>query len=156
MIIKTPRSLLGSFFDNLLTALGWFGLGYLLAAGACALLGTAQASGAAPAGGVSSPWDTLMLYLAIGAVNTALVVLWGRHRKHLSARLARRQVQPARDENTWLQDFQLSRGQLAAVRDSRVTVIHHSNEGEIERLETLHAPRPSAVNSEEFELGRVA
>jgi biofilm PGA synthesis protein PgaD len=137
MIITTRRSSLGYVCDALLTALAWFAFLYLFTNGVLAL--------AAPA--LNLPELTFpdpgryRDYLTLVAVLTlpALLAMGGWHiaRERLTRGALDRDPEPhPLDTQTLADHFSLSSHQLNDVQTSRVTVIYHSGEGRIDRLET--------------------
>lgn len=135
MIITTPRSAAGSIFDALLTAFGWLGFLYLLFEGANALVAAYDASGAAALNDPFIPTlGTLFFYLLIGCANALLLGIWMKWRRTHEIH-----EQPHGRGESGSASFKLSPAQLHHVQDSRVTIIHHSADGDIAGLEVDHA-----------------
>src|SRR5690606_2103112 len=80
---------------------------------------------------------TLVLYVLVAVFNSVLVVLWGLYNKKLfQSRRRGGDATASVDDETVATHFHLSCNQLHEIQGSRVTVIYHSNEGDISHLET--------------------
>lgn len=148
LIITTRRSPLGFAFDAGLTAIGWAGFMYLFTEGvAQEVQASYLASAVSSSGQLLSTADTLGLYLLVACFNAVLVALWGHYRKRLSRRLAPRASPRSIGTDTRASQFHLSDYQLHEVENSRVIVVHHLDDGAIERLETdqLYAPNTAPL-----------
>ena len=135
LIIRTRRSHLAVVVDTILTALGWLGFSYLMAAGITAVVnGMDHSLEISFLGGALPTTQSLLLYVTIAAINALLLMLWGTYR--------RRMTRTAPDEASVLDDvsfaenFALSSPQLHDIRLSRLLVIHHAENGEISRWES--------------------
>lgn len=157
MIITTQRSPIAFTIDTVLTTCGWLGFFYLFTSGVISVL----------RGGYDSPpipliepllptLSTLALYLLVGLFNALLVVLWGKYHKVFFRQLNRRRQQIRLEDDILASHFHLSCNQLHEVQDSRVTVIYHSDDGDIARLETDQLRMQPAVNSSQYEAAQVA
>ena len=152
MIITTQRSPLAWTIDTALTAMGWVGFFYLFTEGVVSILGEnySEAATATP-GSLVPTVHTLVLYLAVACFNALLVVLWGKYRKYLFQAGRRSGQQDAVNDEQLASHFHLSCNQLHEIQDSRVTVIYHSNEGDIAHLETDQLRMQPAGNNSVYE-----
>lgn len=152
MIITTQRSPIAWTIDTALTAMGWVGFFYLFTEGVVSILGGNYSEAAATAPGSLMPTvHTLVLYLLVACFNALLVVLWGKYRKFLFRALRRSRQQDGVDDEQMASHFHLSCNQLHEIQDSRVTVIYHSNEGDIAHLETDQLRMQPAGNNSVYE-----
>ncbi|MFA5487867.1 MAG: poly-beta-1,6-N-acetyl-D-glucosamine biosynthesis protein PgaD [Candidimonas sp.] len=136
MIITTPRSAAGSIFDALLTAFGWLGFLYLLFQGANAILAAYGASGMASLNDPFIPTlETLLFYLLIACINALVLGAWMKWRRTHEIHEQPR----GRGDRLGTAGFTLSPDQLHHVQDSRVTIIHHSADGDIAGLEEVNS-----------------
>jgi biofilm PGA synthesis protein PgaD len=157
MIITTQRSPLALTIDAILTALGWAGFFYLFTKGVVAVL---EGHFNSPNMAVIDPFiptlSTLGVYMFVIAFNALLIVLWARYRKLFFRDLLENRAKLRIDDETIASHFRLSCNQLHEIQGSRVTVIYHSNEGDIAHLETDQLRIQPAGNNHEFEAIRVA
>ncbi|HWK70192.1 poly-beta-1,6-N-acetyl-D-glucosamine biosynthesis protein PgaD [Pollutimonas sp. M17] len=157
MIITTQRSPLALAIDTALTALGWIGFFYLFTKGVIAVMDGNHHGPSVPY--MEQLWPTarsLTVYALVAAFNAVLVVLWGRYRKLFFRTLNRREAAAKIDDETVATHFHLSSNQLHEIQDSRVTVIYHSNEGDIAHLETDQLRMQPAGNSAVYDAVRAA
>ncbi|MBP6018076.1 MAG: poly-beta-1,6-N-acetyl-D-glucosamine biosynthesis protein PgaD [Burkholderiaceae bacterium] len=151
MIIKTQRSLIGLTMDGALTAVGWIGFFYLFTQGVMSLLMPAyQKTGyAAQLAALMPSIQTLMVYLLVLLLNGVLLVLWACYCQTLFKRLISRQIHLESTAPAVAAHFHLLPKQLHDVRDSRVTVIYHTDEGDINHLEIdqleVYTPRHNGI-----------
>ena len=157
MIITTQRSPLALAIDTALTALGWIGFFYLFTKGVVAVMDGSHHGPSVPF--MEQLWPTarsLTVYALVATFNAMLVVLWGRYSKLFFRTLNRREVSTRIDDETVATHFHLSSNQLHEIQDSRVTVIYHSNEGDIAHLETDQLRMQPAGNSAVYDAVRAA
>jgi biofilm PGA synthesis protein PgaD len=157
MIITTQRSPLALAIDTALTALGWIGFFYLFTQGVVAVMDGSYNAPSTPF--MNQLWptaQTLTVYALVAAFNAMLVVLWGRYRKMFFRKLNQRNAAIKVDDETVATHFHLSSNQLHEIQDSRVTVIYHSNEGEIAHLETDQLRMQPAGNNPVFDTVKAA
>lgn len=157
MIITTQRSPIALAIDTSLTALGWIGFFYLFTKGVVAVMDGSYDSPSTPF--ITQLWPTahtLAVYALVAAFNATLVVLWGRYRKLFFRKINRREANDKIDDETVATHFHLSSNQLHEIQDSRVTVIYHSNEGNIAHLETDQLRMQPAGNSAIYDAVRAA
>ncbi|KAA0911102.1 PgaD family protein [Pusillimonas sp. ANT_WB101] len=137
LIIFTKRTPLGYVIDFTLTTAGWIGFVFLIGQGVFDTYGARSILNIDNVAGSLGPTaDILSLYLIAGCGNAVLVALWGHYRKPLS-----RHFWPRINQRVILLDnrtnqFHVSDYQLHEVENSRVTVVHHLMDGEIDRFET--------------------
>ena len=105
---------------------------------------------------VAPTLETLLIYLTIAAFNALLVVLWGTYHKQLFPPPRKIQARSAPDDAITAADFALSSAQLHDVHGSRITVIHHTDDGEIAALQTDKLHIPPVSNSDIFDATRLA
>lgn len=154
LIITTRRSPLGFMLDASLTAIGWVGFMYLFTEGvAREVYASHLANTVSPSSQLLSTADTLGLYLLVACINAILVALWGHYRKQLSQCLAPRAAPRAIGMDTRASQFHLSDYQLHEFENSRVIVVHHLDDGVIERLETdqLYTPDSAPQPDDTFQ-----
>ncbi len=152
MIITTQRSPIAWAIDTALTAAGWTGFFYLFTEGVVSILGESYGASAAAASGALVPTlHTLTLYLLVAGFNALLIVLWGTYRKFLFRSLRRNRQPTEVDDEQMAAHFHLSPNQLHEIQDSRVTVIYHSNDGDIAHLETDQLRMQPAGNNSVYE-----
>lgn len=157
MIITTQRSPLFLVIDASLTALGWAGFFYLFTKGVVAIVeGHFNSPGMAAISPFIPTLATLAVYVLVIACNALLIVLWARYHKTLFKDLFRKRGESAMDDETVASYFRLSCNQLHEIQESRVTVIYHSNDGDIAHLETDQLRIQPAGNSQDFEAIRAA
>lgn len=157
MIITTQRSPLALAIDTALTALGWIGFFYLFTQGVVAVMDGSYNAASSPF--MDQLWPTahtLAVYALVAAFNAMLVVLWGRYRKMFFRKLNQRDGSVKIDDETVATHFHLSSNQLHEIQDSRVTVIYHSNEGEIAHLETDQLRMQPAGNNPVYDAAKAA
>lgn len=136
-IINTPCSRSALAIDATMTAMGWVGLIYLIAQGVMSVTHAAERSSETPFITTALPTiQTLMIYLTIAAFNALILLLWARYHKALFRNLRRQAVPLALDDETLASHFSLTRNALLELQDSRITVIHHAEDGGITQLET--------------------
>ncbi|MBF6615878.1 poly-beta-1,6-N-acetyl-D-glucosamine biosynthesis protein PgaD [Pollutimonas thiosulfatoxidans] len=158
MIIQTQRTPGVFALDVVLTAFGWAGFFYLFTRGVLSLLHTLPFRPQVPLLEVFLPTlSTLALYLLVAAFNALLVVLWARYNR-IASTSDRAQALPhtEADDDVLAAHFHVSCNQLHEIQDSRVTVIYHSEDGDIAHLETDQLRMQPAGNSPVFETARVA
>ncbi|MGE8657087.1 MAG: poly-beta-1,6-N-acetyl-D-glucosamine biosynthesis protein PgaD [Achromobacter sp.] len=145
MIITTQRSRAGYLFDLLLTAIGWFAFVYLFGAGIAAILRGAAGGPQAPLWPTFLPTlHTLGGYAVLALLNAALLVLWAAYNHLRFAGNDRRQPIEPLDDQRLARSFAVTPRQLAQLRATRVAVIHHGDDGEIQAI-TAVRPRLAAV-----------
>ncbi|MGB6104720.1 MAG: poly-beta-1,6-N-acetyl-D-glucosamine biosynthesis protein PgaD [Pusillimonas sp.] len=150
MIITTQRSRLAWAIDSSLTALGWAGFFFLFTRGVISILAESHGTQAA-AMPLPPTVQTLVLYAAVACLNAGLVVLWGKYRKHFFTALKRNPPQSSVDDAVVASHFHLSSNQLHEIQGSRITVIHHSSDGDIDHLETDQLRMRPAENNSVYE-----
>ena len=157
MIITTQRSRIAWTIDTILTALGWIGFFYLFTKGAVSLLHSQFGPGSQIVDPFLPTLETLSLYALVAAFNAMLVVLWGKYRKHFFATLRRNRLPNSIDDAAVASHFHLTCNQLREVQGSRVTIIYHSQDGDIDHLDTDQLRVRPAGNSDVYEVpARVA
>lgn len=134
LIIRTNRSRTAQAIDTVLTAIGWMGFSYLVAAGIMAVVSGLDHSLEISLLGSTLPTaQILLLYLTIAAINALLLMLWGTYRRRLT-RIAPNDAANL-DDASLAERFDLSAPQLQDIRLSRLLVIHHADTGEIRSWE---------------------
>lgn len=135
LIIHTQRPRRTVIVDTVLTALGWLGFSYLVAAGVAAVLADVDHSlEISLLGNVLPTTQALLLYLTVAAANALLLMLWGTYKRRLT-RVAPRDAANL-DDALLAERFALSTPQLHDIRLSHLLVIHHADNGEISRWES--------------------
>lgn len=137
MIIKTQQSALALTLDTVLTALGWLAFFYLFTQGVLNLLGPLYAvTGSA---GQFEPLmpaiNSLLVYVSISLFNATTLVLWALYHKAIFKTLKNEHI-TLTDGHFPARSFSLMPSQLLDLRDSRVTVIYHADDGGVSHLET--------------------
>jgi len=156
-IIHTPCSRATSAIDAGMTAIGWAGFAYLASSSILSISMASTLQGDAPSLSLVAPTlETLLIYLTIAAFNALLVVLWGTYHKRLFPPPRKVQARSAPDDAITAADFALSSAQLHDVHGSRITVIHHTDDGEIAALQTDKLRIPPVSNSDIFDATRLA
>lgn len=157
MIITTQRSPFALVIDFLITSVGWIGFFYLFTRGVISVVDISQASPQIPLAGPFVPTvQTLTVYALVAVFNATLVVLWGRYNDVLFIRSELDSEQIGVDDEVVASHFHLSSNQLHEIQGSRVTVIYHSNDGDIAHLETDQLRMQPAGNSSVFDTVRAA
>ncbi|MGB3290707.1 MAG: poly-beta-1,6-N-acetyl-D-glucosamine biosynthesis protein PgaD [Burkholderiaceae bacterium] len=157
MIITTQRSPLALAIDTVLTGLGWAGFFYLFTQGVVAALDGGHAGPPLPL--VEQLWPTarsLTAYALVAAFNATLLVLWGRYHKRFFRAPRHGEAAVQIDDDAVATHFHLSSNQLHEIQGSRVTVIYHSNEGDIAHLETDQLRMQPAGNNPVFDTAKAA
>lgn len=139
MIITTRRSSLGYATDVAMTAVAWLTFLYLFTHGVLALAAPDFSLPNLTFPGSGRYRDALTALTAFAVPGLFGMVCWHVARE----RMTRGAMDPGPapctlDQETLATHFQLSGHQLNDVQHSRVTVIYHSGEGLIDRLETDH------------------
>ncbi len=158
MIIRTQRSLIGLTVDSALTTVGWVGFFYLFTHGVMSLIMPAYPkSGHIAQLAVLMPAiQTLAIYLFILLFNGVLIVLWARYRKSLFKGLIRPETHPTPLPAAVAEHFHLMPTQLHDIHDSRVTVIYHSDNGDINHLEIDRLEEPPPQQNAIYLVGKTA
>lgn len=157
MIITTQRSPLFLAIDTTLTALGWVGFFYLFTKGVVAIVSShLDPSHMTVIDPFIPTLHTLAVYLLVIAFNALAIVLWARFRKAIFKDLFGRRGKSAVDDETVASHFRLSCNQLHEIQESRVTVIYHSNDGDIAHLETDQLRIEPAGDNAQVEAARAA
>lgn len=151
MIITTQRSPTAWTIDTVLTALGWAGFFFLFTRGVVSLLNSNFGAEAVATDPFLPTLQTLFVYALVACVNAMLVVLWGKYRKHFFTALRRNRLPIGIDDEAIASHFHLSRNQLHEIQGSRVTIIYHSNNGDIDHLDTDQLRMQPTGNSDVYE-----
>ena len=151
MIITTQRSPAAWTIDTILTAIGWAGFFFLFTRGVVSILSRHYGEEAMAAEPFLPTLQTLFIYALVACTNAALVVLWGKYRKHFFTALRRNRLPSGIDDAVLASHFHLSRNQLHEIQGSRVTIIYHSNDGDIDHLDTDQLRVQPAGNSDVYE-----
>lgn len=134
-IIRTRQARSALIVDTLLTALGWLGFSYLVAAGIAAVISDVDHSlEITLLGNVLPTTQALLLYTTVAAFNAVLLMLWGTYRRRLTREEPHGAV--ALDDVLLAERFALSPPQLQDIRLSRSLVIRHADDGEISSWES--------------------
>ncbi|MBB1594990.1 poly-beta-1,6-N-acetyl-D-glucosamine biosynthesis protein PgaD [Achromobacter sp. UMC46] len=147
MIITTQRSRAGYLVDLLLTAVGWFAFVYLFGSGIVAILRAAAGGPDVALWPVFLPTvRTLWGYGLLALANAAVLVGWAvyNHRR-FGGKDRRKPIRPLSDHRLAM-SFAVTPGQLAALRATRVAVIHHGPDGEILQIDK-NEPRLRSVQA---------
>lgn len=137
MIITTKRSSMGYLCDALMTGLAWLLFMYLFTDGVVALAAPSLSLPdlAFPGPGHYREILTLIAILTVPAL--FVMAVWHVTRERLTRGALDQDPSPnPLDDQVLAEHFRLSSRQLNDVQTSRVTVIYHSGEGLIDRLET--------------------
>lgn len=136
-IVRTPCSRASALADAGMTAMGWAGFVYLIIHDILsASVSAPLAPDAATVQAMLPAARTLLIYLTIAAFNALLLTAWATFWKRpFPDRRATQSDERPRSPATAAR-FALTGTQLDAMHDSRITVIHHGENGEIRALET--------------------
>ena len=157
MIITTKRSSLGYTTDAAMTGVAWLTFLYLFTHGVLALAAPDLSLPDLTFPGSGRYRDALTALATFTVPGLFGMVCWHVARE----RITRGAMDPGPvpnmlDQETLATHFQLSGHQLDDVQHSRVTVIYHSGEGRIDRLETDGLKLQSARVTPLFNQLRVA
>ncbi|NYT85926.1 poly-beta-1,6-N-acetyl-D-glucosamine biosynthesis protein PgaD [Pollutimonas harenae] len=151
MIITTQRSHTAWTIDTILTALGWTGFFFLFTRGVVSILDSHFGAGMPVTDPLLPTLETLLIYAIVACANAVLVVLWGKYRKHFFTTLRRNRLPNGIDDAVLASHFHLSCHQLHEIQGSRVTIIYHSSDGDIDHLDTDQLRVRPAGNNEVYE-----
>lgn len=147
MIITTQRSRAGYLFDLVLTAIGWFAFVYLFGSGVVAILRGAAGGPEASLWPVFLPTvHTLWGYALLALINAAVLVGWAVYNHRRFGGKDRRKPGKPLSDHRLAMSFAVTSAQLAQLRAARVSIIHHSADGEIVDIEK-NQPRLHAVRA---------
>lgn len=150
-IITTRCSPIAQAIDTLLTAIAWCGFLYLFIQEISTLfIATPENPSGGSAAQLSLTAQTLLIYLTVAAFNALLLVLWARYHKLFFKNMGHRDALEL-DEETLASSFSLSCHQLRQMQESRIAVIHHTIDGNINSLETQSQRLQPASNSAVFD-----
>ncbi len=136
LIIKTPRSSAAAVVDFILTALAWAAFGYLFVEGIVSIvLGTTPGLAVPVASRLLPALATLLVYLVVAVCIAVVLFVWARYNVLRFGRLDRRKAPPALPNEALAASFGISTSELAALRASRLAVIHHNTEGRISGID---------------------
>ncbi|MGV2909753.1 poly-beta-1,6-N-acetyl-D-glucosamine biosynthesis protein PgaD [Achromobacter sp. AGC25] len=147
MIITTQRSRAGYLVDLLLTAVGWFAFAYLFGSGIVAILRAAAGGPDVALWPVFLPTArTLWGYGLLALANAAILVGWAvyNHRR-FGGKARRKPIRPLSDHRL-AQSFAVTAAQLADLRTSQISIIHHGPDGDIQQIEKSQ-PRLRSVQA---------
>ncbi|MFC4296540.1 MAG: poly-beta-1,6-N-acetyl-D-glucosamine biosynthesis protein PgaD [Castellaniella sp.] len=141
MIVKTPRSLLASALDVLLTALAWAAFGFLFVSGVHAVVWNPAHAAADPSISRLLPdAQALLAYALIAACIGLLLSAWACYNALRFCGMDRRKPPGEPQSDTLAGHFDISLSQLQVLRASRTILIHHTDEGRISMIDFAHDP----------------
>lgn len=152
-IIQTKCSRTASLIDACMTAVGWTGFLLLVAHGVFSLP-LAHAFAATPAAEVSMQptLQTLLIYLTIAVFNALLLTAWGTFRKRIFPDLHASISRTAPDNEITASKFAISSTLVNETQNSKITTIHHNDDGAISAVVTNKQPLriPRVSNTDYF------
>lgn len=140
MIITTKRPTRILMLDSVITAIAWFAFIYQFTKGIVFLAsehpGIPFTLYGFPDTALNPSLATLFICALVCMLNATLVFAWGRWHTALQRSSMANAISPELSADVLAGHFSLSSKQLDNVRDSRVTVVYHSESGGISHLET--------------------
>lgn len=132
MIISTSRSRTGSFFDALLTVIGWIAFIYLFGAGIVAILRNAAGGPEASLLPTFLPTlGTLSTYAIIALVNAAIFLCWALYNYWRFKGLDRRKPITLINVAQMARSFSVTVDEVSRLRAAKVLTVHHNEKGDI-------------------------
>lgn len=153
-IISTPRSRTGYCVDACATGAGWLGFSWLLASGLDAVndasAGTHQETLSGWTRLVTGSGDPAfgLWALPFAGIGLGLAAGWLRRRRELARQSVDDPCPNPLNDQLLAEHFALTNEQLWQAHTSQITVIHHSNDGDICALEAIRPTtnEPTATN----------
>ncbi|WP_394065698.1 poly-beta-1,6-N-acetyl-D-glucosamine biosynthesis protein PgaD [Alcaligenes sp. WGS1538] len=140
MIITTQRHPVNRWIDRLLTLAGWLAFSYLVAQGLLLLINhSMNKAGFEQIDPIFPTLTTFLFYGAVLLANGLLLLAWSRWRqrqrqeRHLRQALYRQRSRAAHIGQGPLTRF--DHKHIDAVRQSRVVVLYHSQDGAVQHVE---------------------
>ena len=135
-LVKTPLSLGSSLVDLLLTALAWFVFCYLLATGMHSILQGAALGHASSLVSLLLPdLHTLLAYACVAVGIDLLLLVWARYNTLRFGGLDRRKPRPPLSAAALAASFEISPDLLEALHASQGLRIHHTDAGQISKID---------------------
>lgn len=147
MIISTSRSRVGSFFDALLTFIGWIAFIYLFGTGILAILRNATGGPEASLVPTFLPTlGTLLTYAIIVLINASIFICWALYNYWRFKGLDRRKPTNLVSEARMARSFLVTVEDVRRLRAAKVLTVHHNAKGDISASFFQHEARWGAAN----------
>jgi biofilm PGA synthesis protein PgaD len=154
LLIKTQQHWLPRTVDSLLTLLAWAGVTYLVIMGVLGMLESNQQGARASLGHeFLLTLDTLLIYLMVAVVITAMLFTWAKYNQLRAEWYPRRKRMSDVGEMGLAESFQVSVAVLECLQKQQVLIVHNHAHGALKAIELpgIAVRMPAHSNDEKLE-----
>jgi biofilm PGA synthesis protein PgaD len=153
LLIRTQQHWLPRTVDNVLTLLAWVGLTYLVVMGVLGMLESNPAARSSLGSEFLLTLDTLLIYLMVAVVFTAMLFTWAKYNQHRAEWYPRRVRMSDVGELGLAESFQVSLPILDCLQKQQVLILHNHAQGALAAIEFpgIAVRLPAHLDEEELE-----
>lgn len=141
MVIRSARGKLRSSVDLILTLLAWGIFLYLLWQGLQSAVGPSES--APPSNHLQLVFGDIVGYLLVIALQGVLLLLWASYNRLRFKGKVRRSASSPVSDIKLMHDYQIDTDCLKKLRNSAISIVHHTHDGTIRKITSSLLPLPS-------------